>query len=52
LPECSINLAHGVAYLSGCKKDRSAYEAYLKAMDDVKKFGNLPIPDELKNKKP
>ena len=26
-PECAINLAHGVAYLSQCKKNRSAYNA-------------------------
>ena len=49
LPECGINLAHGVAYLSQCKKDRSAYEAYMEAMADVKEFGNLPIPLNLRN---
>ncbi len=49
LPEAAINLAHGVAYLSQCKKDRGAYEAYIKAMEDVKKFGNLPIPLKLRN---
>ena len=49
LPECGINLAHGTAYLSQCKKDRSAYEAYMEAMADVRKFGNLPIPLNLRN---
>jgi len=49
LPECAINLAHGVAYLCQCKKDRSAYEAYMEAMADVRKFGNLPIPLNLRN---
>lgn len=49
LPECAINLAHGVVYLSQCKKSRSAYEAYLAAMEDVKKYGNLPIPLNLRN---
>ena len=49
LPECAINLAHGVAYLSQCKKDRSAYSAYMEAMADVKKFGNLPVPLRLRN---
>jgi len=49
LPECSINLATGVVYLCHCKKDRSAYEAYQRAMADVKKYGNLPIPLELRN---
>jgi putative ATPase len=49
LPECAINLAHGVAYLCKCKKDRSSYEALQKAMSDVKKYGNLPIPLKLRN---
>jgi putative ATPase len=49
LPECAINLAHGVVYLSQCKKDRSSYNAYLKASGDVKKYGNLPVPLMLRN---
>ncbi|NCN50872.1 MAG: AAA family ATPase [Candidatus Pacebacteria bacterium CG10_big_fil_rev_8_21_14_0_10_44_54] len=48
-PEAQINLAHGVAYLSNCKKNRSAYDAYFAALDDVKKHGNLPIPLHLRN---
>lgn len=48
-PEAAINLAHGVAYLAQCKKDRSAYEAYFDAVDDVKKHGNLPIPLKIRN---
>lgn len=48
-PEAQINLAHGVAYLCGCKKDRSAYDAYFEALADVKKFGNLPIPLAVRN---
>ena len=40
-PEATINLAHGVAYLSQCKKDRRAY--------DAKEFGNLPIPLKVRN---
>ena len=49
LPEAAINLAHGVAYLAQCKKDRSAYNAYLAAMGDVKEHGNLPIPMNIRN---
>lgn len=49
LPECAENLAHGVVYLAQAKKDRRAYAAYLKAMADVKKFGNLPIPLKIRN---
>lgn len=48
-PEATINLAHGVAYLSQCKKDRRACEAVFSALDDVKKFGNLPIPLKVRN---
>jgi putative ATPase len=49
LPECGINLAHGVAYLCQCKKNKNAYFAYMAAMEDVKKYGNLPIPLKLRN---
>lgn len=49
IPECAINLAHGVVYLVSAKKDRSAYEAYTRAIADVKKFGNLPIPLQIRN---
>lgn len=49
LPEAQINLAHGATYLAQCKKDRSAYNAYFSALEDVKKLGNLPIPMNLRN---
>ncbi len=49
LPECAINLAHGAVYLSECKKNRSSYEGYLKALSDLEKHQNLPIPMELRN---
>ena len=49
MPECGENLAHGVVYLSLAKKDRSAYDAYLLAKDDAKKYGNLPIPKSILN---
>ncbi len=48
-PECAINLAHGVAYLAQSKKSRASYDAYLSAMDDVKKYGALPIPMKVRN---
>ncbi len=48
-PEAAINLAHGAAYLARAPKDRSSYNAYLEAMEDVKKFGSLPIPMEVRN---
>ncbi|MFL6375474.1 MAG: replication-associated recombination protein A, partial [Pyrinomonadaceae bacterium] len=49
LPECSLNLAHGVAYLARAPKDRSANDAIGAAMEDVKKFGNLPVPMRIRN---
>ncbi|OGZ18897.1 MAG: AAA family ATPase, partial [Candidatus Nealsonbacteria bacterium RBG_13_38_11] len=49
LPECGINLAHGIVYLCQCKKNRSSYNAYMAAMKDVKQYGNLPIPLMLRN---
>ena len=48
-PECAINLAHGVAYLAESKKSRKSYDAYFEALDDVRKFGNLPIPLKVRN---
>jgi len=48
-PECAINLAHGVAYLCACKKDRSSYDALRSAQKDVKDFGNLPVPMSIRN---
>jgi len=48
-PEATINLAHGVAYLAQCKKDRRSYDAIFAALDDVKQFGNLPIPLHIRN---
>lgn len=49
LPEAQINLAHGVVYLASAPKDRSSYDAYFKALEDVQRMGNLPIPMELRN---
>lgn len=48
-PECQENLAHGVVYLCLAKKDRSAYDAYMGALEDVNKYGNLPIPLVIRN---
>jgi putative ATPase len=49
MPECGENLAHGVVYLAQAKKDRRAYDAYLLAMEDAEKYGNLPIPMSIRN---
>ena len=48
-PECQEVLAHGVAYLAKCPKDRSAYDAFMSALRDVETYGNLPIPLSILN---
>lgn len=48
-PECQENLAAGTVYLAQSPKDRRAYDAYMAALNDVKTFGNLPIPMNLRN---
>lgn len=48
-PECQENLAHGTVYLALAKKDRSAYVAYMRALEDVRKYGNLPTPLNIRN---
>ncbi len=48
-PECQINLAHGVSYLSSAPKNRNSYDAYFRALEDVKNLGNLPIPMRVRN---
>lgn len=49
LPEAAINLAHGTVFLCLATKDRSSYDAYFEAVKDVKEFGNLPVPMEIRN---
>jgi putative ATPase len=49
LPECGINLAHGVVYLASAPKDRSSYDAYQSVLQDAKQYGNLPIPFVVRN---
>jgi putative ATPase len=48
-PECQENLAAGAVYLATAKKDRRAYEAYMRALNDVNTYGNLPVPLQIRN---
>ena len=48
-PECAINLAHGVAYLSTAPKSRRSNDALADAFKDVVKYGNLQIPLKIRN---
>lgn len=49
LPECILNLAHGATYLANASKDRSTTDAIGRAIDDAKRFGNLPVPMKIRN---
>lgn len=48
-PECAINLSHVAVYLSTCPKSNETYTAYNRALDDVKKTLNAPVPLNLRN---
>lgn len=48
-PEAQISLAHGAVYLATAPKSRASYEAFFRALDDVKRDGALPIPLNLRN---
>lgn len=49
LPECGVVLAQCVIYLAKTKKSILAYEAWQNALEDAKKFANLPVPIHLRN---
>jgi putative ATPase len=49
MPECGVILAQAVVYMAKCKKSNELYTAYEKAMNDVREFGNLPVPLHIRN---
>ncbi|HUW24799.1 MAG TPA: replication-associated recombination protein A [Patescibacteria group bacterium] len=49
MPECRIFLVQLAAYLALAPKDNSAYLAEGRAMEDIRKFGHLPVPLKLRN---
>lgn len=49
MPECNVILAQAVVYMAKCKKSNQLYKAYNQAKQDVKEYGNLPIPLHLRN---
>ncbi|MCX6763745.1 MAG: replication-associated recombination protein A [Candidatus Moranbacteria bacterium] len=49
MPECNVVLAQAVVYMAKCKKSNDLYTAYQKAAEDVKKYGNLPVPFHIRN---
>jgi putative ATPase len=49
LPEARIPLAQAVTYLATAPKSNASYKAMLAALEDVKKYGPLPVPLHLRN---
>lgn len=49
MPECEIFLIQLAIYLSKAPKDNSAYMAELAVKEDIEKFGNLPVPLNIRN---
>ena len=51
MPECGINLAQAVTYLSSAPKSNRSYLGYKKALDLVDKTGAIPVPLDLRSSK-
>jgi len=49
MPECRINLAHLVAYLSEAPKSTRAYEAYKRAEEAAQHSTILSVPMQVRN---
>jgi len=49
MPECNVILAQAIVYMARCKKSNELYTAYGKAAEDVKEYGNLPVPLHIRN---
>lgn len=49
MPECNVHLVETVIYLSVAPKSNAAYKAVLRAQKDIKKYGNLPVPLQIRN---
>ncbi|MBD5473131.1 MAG: replication-associated recombination protein A [Lachnospiraceae bacterium] len=49
MPECNVNLAHTVVYLSMAPKSNAVYTGYLKAQADAEKMLAEPVPLQIRN---
>lgn len=49
LPECDVVLAETVIYLSVAAKSNACYKAVLESRADIRKFGNLDVPKNIRN---
>lgn len=49
MPECSVNLAHAVVYLSMAPKSNALYAGYEKAKEDAVRMLTEPVPLQIRN---
>ncbi len=49
LPECNVVLAQVVVYMAKGKKSNELYSAYNRVVEDIEKYGNLPVPMHIRN---
>ncbi|WP_457626340.1 replication-associated recombination protein A [Persephonella sp.] len=49
MPEAKIILSQVATYLAGCPKSNAAYIAIKEAVQDVRKYADLPVPLHLRN---
>ncbi len=49
MPECSVNIAQCVAYLSNAPKSNALYTAWQEISDDIQNLPNEPVPIHLRN---
>ncbi|WP_334328945.1 replication-associated recombination protein A [Companilactobacillus sp. HBUAS59699] len=49
MPECNVHLTEAVIYLSLAPKSNAVYVAHQNVEKDIKEFGNLPVPLQIRN---
>jgi len=49
MPECAVNLAQAVVHLSLAPKSNALYVAYSAVQSDIKTYGNLEVPLNMRN---
>jgi len=49
VPECNVNLAQAVVYMSKSKKSNALYTAYQSVQNDIRNFPNDPVPLHIRN---
>ena len=49
MPECEVHLMQLAIYLAKAPKDNTAYKVELAVKEDIQKYGNLPVPLNIRN---